>query len=79
MRCFTCLLNGWKTPKEGVECVRASLLPDRVSRVALDESGDDVRWIGVFPMSEGHLLMVHQGLHPMAKRVGADGASAGRG
>jgi len=57
--CFSHIPSGWHTLEEGLAEVRESLGPDRVSRVALDENGDVVGWIGAIPSYGGHVWELH--------------------
>ncbi len=59
VRCFAHLPSGWHSLEEGLAEVRESLKPDRVSRVALDETGDLVGWIGAVPSYGGHVWELH--------------------
>lgn len=59
VRCFAHIPSGWHTLEEGLVEVRESLGPDRISRVALDESGDVVGWIGAIPSYQGHVWELH--------------------
>ncbi|MEW6217756.1 MAG: GNAT family N-acetyltransferase [Candidatus Bipolaricaulota bacterium] len=57
--CFAHIPSGWHTLEEGLAEVRESLAPGRVSRVALDENGDVVGWIGAIPSYGGHVWELH--------------------
>lgn len=59
VRLFAHLPSGWHTLEEALDEVRESLAPDRVSRVALDEGGDVLGWIGAIPMYQGHVWELH--------------------
>lgn len=59
VRCFSHVPSGWHTVEEGLEEVRESLEPGRISRVALDEDGDVVGWIGAIPSYGGHVWELH--------------------
>lgn len=59
VRCFAHIPSGWHTLEEGLEEVRGSLKPGRVSRVALDENGDVLGWIGAIPSYQGHVWELH--------------------
>lgn len=59
VRCFAHVPSGWHTLEEGLEEVRESLGPDRVSRAAVDENGDMLGWIGAIPSYQGHVWELH--------------------
>ncbi len=59
VRCFAHIPSGWHTLEEGLAEVRESLAPDRVSRVALDENGNVVGWVGAIPSYQGHVWELH--------------------
>ncbi len=59
VRLFAHLPSGWHTLEEGLAEVHGSLEPGRISRVALDESGDVVGWIGAIPLYQGHVWELH--------------------
>ena len=61
------LPNGWASREEGLEEVRESFGEDRISRVALDERGDALGWIGGILQYDGHVVE----LHPLAVRAGS--------
>lgn len=66
--------EAWQTLEEGLEEVRDSLTPERISRVAIDEHGDVVGWIGGIPEYDGHVWE----LHPLVVRPDAQGSGIGR-
>ena len=66
--------TSWKTPAEALETVRESLGADRVSRVALDDTGAVTGWIGGLPTYEGHVWE----LHPLVVRRDCRGQGIGR-
>lgn len=74
VRCFSHTSSGWHTLDEGLAEVRESLGPDRISRVALDENGDMVGWIGAIPSYEGHVWE----LHPLVVRPDRQRQGIGR-
>ncbi|MBC7219982.1 GNAT family N-acetyltransferase [Candidatus Bipolaricaulota bacterium] len=72
--CFAHIPSGWHTLEEWLAEVRESLAPDRVSRVALDENGDVVGWIGAIPSYGGHVWE----LHPLVVRPDRQRQGIGR-
>ncbi len=74
VRCFSHIPSGWHTLEEGLAEARESLGPDRVSRVALDENGDVVGWIGAVPCYQGHVWE----LHPLVVRPDRQRQGIGR-
>ena len=49
----------WPDEESALREVRESLEPDRVSRVALDESGEVVGWVGGISHYDGHAWELH--------------------
>ncbi|GAB4307794.1 MAG: aminoglycoside N-acetyltransferase AAC(6')-Ii [Candidatus Bipolaricaulota bacterium] len=74
VRCFAHIPSGWHTLEEGLAEVRESLALGRVSRVALDENGDVLGWIGAIPMYQGHVWE----LHPLVVRPDRQRQGIGR-
>ncbi len=57
--CFAHIPSGWHTLDEGLAEVRASLGSDRISRIALDDDGMILGWIGAIPGYQGHVWEIH--------------------
>jgi len=57
--CFAHIPSGWHTLDQGLAEVRESLEPDRISRVAVDEAGEVLGWIGAIPSYGGHVWELH--------------------
>ncbi len=74
VRCFAHIPTGWHTLDEGLAEVQESLAPDRISRVALDENGDVLGWIGAIPTYQGHVWE----LHPLVVRPDRQRQGIGR-
>lgn len=74
VRCFAHIPSGWHTLEEGLAEVWESLAPDRVSRVALDENGNVLGWIGAIPSYGGHVWE----LHPLVVRPDRQRQGIGR-
>ncbi|HAZ27676.1 TPA: N-acetyltransferase [Candidatus Acetothermia bacterium] len=70
---FAHLPSGWHTLEDGLVEVRESLGPERISRVAVDENGDVVGWIGAIPCYHGHVWE----LHPLVVRPDRQGQGIG--
>jgi aminoglycoside 6'-N-acetyltransferase I len=51
--------DAWPTVDDALEEVRESFGVDRISRVALDERGDVLGWIGGIPSYEGNVWELH--------------------
>jgi aminoglycoside 6'-N-acetyltransferase I len=66
--------EAWQTLEEGMEEVRESFDPDRISRVAVDENGRAVGWIGGIPEYEGNVWE----LHPLVVHPDLQGKGIGR-
>lgn len=49
----------WNDPQAALDEVRASLRPDSINRVALDESGKVIGWIAAIPLYGGHVWEIH--------------------
>ena len=47
--------TAWPDMDAGLEEVRESLAPDRISRVAVDARGEVLGWIGAQPQYDGHV------------------------
>lgn len=61
----------WPTQADALEEVRASLAADRISRVALDDNGQVLGWIGGIEMYDGHVWELHPlAVIPRAQRRG---------
>ena len=59
VRCFSHIPSGWHTLEEGLAEVQGSLKPGWISRVAFDENGDVLGWIGAIPSYQGHVWELH--------------------
>jgi aminoglycoside 6'-N-acetyltransferase I len=66
--------DAWETLDEALEEVHDSLSPDRISRVAVDETGAAVGWIGGIPEYDGNVWE----LHPLIVRPDRQGHGIGR-
>jgi aminoglycoside 6'-N-acetyltransferase I len=64
----------WPTLDDALEEVHESFAEDRVSRVALDEEGNVLGWIGGIRQYDGHVWE----LHPLAVRAAARGQGVAR-
>ena len=59
------LPNGWPNREAGLREVREAFEEGRISRVALDENGDVIGWIGGIEQYDGHVYE----RHPLAVRA----------
>lgn len=66
--------NAWKNLEEAREEVHESFDPERISRVAIDDNGDAVGWIGGIPQYDGNVWE----LHPLVVRPDMQGKGIGR-
>jgi aminoglycoside 6'-N-acetyltransferase I len=66
--------DAWPTIEQARDEVRASLRPERISRVARDERGAVVGWIGAVRQYRGHVWE----LHPLVVRPDCRGRGIGR-
>jgi aminoglycoside 6'-N-acetyltransferase I len=66
--------NAWKTLAEGIEEAHEALQPERICRVAVDEAGKVLGWIGGIPMYDGNVWE----LHPLAVSPKHQGKGIGR-
>lgn len=66
--------NAWRTMEEAWEEVQESLQPDRISRVALNEEGIVLGWIGAIKEYHGHAWE----LHPLVVDPDSQGIGIGR-
>ncbi|MGH2460013.1 MAG: GNAT family N-acetyltransferase [Chloroflexota bacterium] len=64
----------WPTLEAALDEVRESLAPERVSRVALDDRGDVVGWIGAIPAYRGNVWEIH----PLVVRPSSQRQGVGR-
>lgn len=71
---FTHIPDAWPTHDAATREIRESFAPERISRVALDETGNAVGWIGGIPQYDGNVFE----LHPLAVKPGAQGKGIGR-
>jgi aminoglycoside 6'-N-acetyltransferase I len=66
--------NAWNTLEEGIEEVHESLQPERICRVAVDEAGTVLGWIGGIAMYDGNVWE----LPPIAVSPAYQGQGIGR-
>ncbi len=66
--------DAWPDLESALEEVRESFAPDRLSRVALDERGEPVGWIGGISQYHGNVWE----LHPLVVRADRQGQGIGR-
>jgi aminoglycoside 6'-N-acetyltransferase I len=66
--------GAWRTQEAALVEVRESLEQDRISRVAVDEAGDVLGWIGAISSYESHAWE----LHPLVVRRDRRGRGIGR-
>jgi aminoglycoside 6'-N-acetyltransferase I len=66
--------DAWPDLDSALEEVHESFAPDRISRVALDEQGSVLGWVGGIPQYDG---LVWE-LHPLVVRADARGRGVGR-
>src|SRR5437763_12360542 len=66
--------GSWPDLESGVEEVRESFTAGRISRVALDEDGTVLGWVGGISHYRGHVWE----LHPLVVRVSQQGQGIGR-
>ncbi|MEZ5289555.1 MAG: GNAT family N-acetyltransferase [Vicinamibacterales bacterium] len=64
----------WQTPEEALETVEESFGEDRISRVAVDEDGRVLGWIGAVETYGGHVWEIH----PLVVRRDCQGLGVGR-
>ncbi len=70
--------GAWPTLEDALGEVRESLAPERVSRIALDERGDVLGWIGAIPAYDGRVWEIHPlVVHPARQRQGIGRALVG--
>ena len=62
---FRHIPDTWSTQEEALAEVQESFAPGRISRVALDEVGDVLGWIGGIPEYDGNVYE----LHPLAVKT----------
>ncbi|MDQ3012732.1 MAG: GNAT family N-acetyltransferase [Acidobacteriota bacterium] len=67
-------LAAWPTMESATEEVRESFVEGRISRVAIDDNGAVVGWIGSQPIYDGHVWE----LHPLAVAPHVQGHGIGR-
>ena len=51
--------EAWPDVDAGLEEVRESLAPERISRIAVDDAGRLLGWIGGIPQYDGHVWELH--------------------
>lgn len=51
--------NAWPTPEAALAEARESLAAERISRVALDSTGEVLGWIGAIPIYQGKVWEIH--------------------
>ena len=66
--------EAWPDLESAIEEVRESFAEGRLSRVALDEDGTVLGWVGGISQYRGHVWE----LHPLVVRVNAQGKGIGR-
>src|SRR2546421_10875594 len=66
--------GSWPDLESAMEEVRESLAAERISRVALDEDGTVLGWVGGISQYRGHVWE----LHPLVVRVNQQGKGIGR-
>src|SRR5579859_6518320 len=66
--------DAWPDMESALEEVRESFAEDRISRIAIDEDGTILGWIGGISQYRGHVWE----LHPLAVRVSQQGKGIGR-
>jgi len=66
--------DAWPDLESALECVRDSFGAGRISRVALDDDGTVVGWVGGISQYRGHVWE----LHPLVVRVSQQGKGIGR-
>lgn len=66
--------DAWSTIDDALEEVYESFAEDRISRVAVDDDGTVLGWIGAIKMYGGHVWE----LHPLAVNAKAQGRGVGR-
>lgn len=72
--CFGHLPSGYPNLKAAVQEVQRSFAPDRISRVAVNETGTVLGWIGGIEQYNGHVWE----LHPLVVKAGFRGQGIGR-
>jgi aminoglycoside 6'-N-acetyltransferase I len=66
--------EAWPTLEDALQEVQESFADDRVSRIALDDDGDVIGWIGGIRQYDGQVWE----LHPLAVRAAARGKGVAR-
>src|SRR2546426_1215833 len=66
--------GSWPDLESAMEEVRESFAADRISRIALDEDGTVLGWIGGISQYRGHVWE----LHPLVVRVSQQGKGIGQ-
>ncbi len=66
--------NAWPTLADTLREVHESFAPDRVSRIAIDDDGKVIGWIGGMSLYDGNVWE----LHPLAVSAAARGKGVGR-
>jgi aminoglycoside 6'-N-acetyltransferase I len=66
--------EAWPTPEEATEAVVEMLVPERIARVAVGDTGEVVGFIGGIPEYDGKVWE----LHPLAVRPDRQGGGIGR-
>jgi aminoglycoside 6'-N-acetyltransferase I len=74
LNCFGHLPSGYPTLEEALEEVHASFAPDRISRIATDDSGTVLGWIGGIQQYDGNVWE----LHPLVVKSDCRGQGIGR-
>ncbi len=66
--------EAWPTPEEATEAVTEMLVPERIARVAVNDAGEVLGFIGGIPEYDGNVWE----LHPLAVRPDLQGGGIGR-
>lgn len=63
--------DAWPTSEDALEEVQASLAEDRLSRIAIDDAGDVLGWIGAIEQYDGKVWELHPlAVSPQHRRKG---------
>jgi aminoglycoside 6'-N-acetyltransferase I len=71
---FGHLPSGYPTVEAALEVVQESFAPDRISRIAVDDTGIVLGWIGGIQQYDGHVWE----LHPLVVKADCRGQGIGR-
>jgi aminoglycoside 6'-N-acetyltransferase I len=72
--CFGHLPSGYQTLETALEEIQHSFAPDRLSRIAIDDAGTVLGWIGGIRQYDGYVWE----LHPLVVKAGCRGRGIGR-